>query len=128
MLVDALDHGESDFEVRRLLDARVEAERLLLATNKGLVADADLLEGADRGRIDRAIEALGEAARDAKHASVIQSRIDELDQATHDWAGRRMNRAVRAAIEGRDVAEIARRVEHAAGVEAHLDAHSRGRG
>jgi molecular chaperone HscA len=52
--------------------------------------------------------------------------MDELDQATHDWAGRRMNRAVQAAIEGRDVSEIARRVEHAAGVEAHLDAHSRG--
>jgi molecular chaperone HscA len=128
MLVDALDHGESDFEVRRLLDARVEAERLLNATKKGLASDADLLDGTDRARIDRAVASLAEAVREAKHASAIQARIDELDEATHDWAGRRMNRAVRAAIEGRDVSEIARRVEHAAGVEAHLDAHSRGRG
>jgi molecular chaperone HscA len=53
--------------------------------------------------------------------------MDELDAATHDWAGRRMNRAVQAAIEGRAVSEIAERVERAAGVEAHLDAHARGR-
>ena len=128
MLVDALDHGESDFEVRRLLDARVEAERLLLATEKGLASDADLLDAADRARIDGAVASLREAVRDASVAAAIQSRIDELDQATHDWAGRRMNRAVQAAIEGRDVSDIARRVEHAAGVEAHLEAHSRGQG
>jgi molecular chaperone HscA len=127
MLIDALDHGESDFEVRRLLDARVEAERLLLATDKGLVTDADLLDDAARIRIDRASAELREAIASAKTASAVQSRIDELDAATHDWAGRRMNRAVRAAMEGRAVSEVAKRVEHAAGVEAHLDAHARSR-
>ncbi|HEX6767607.1 MAG TPA: Hsp70 family protein, partial [Polyangiaceae bacterium] len=127
MLIDALDHGESDFEVRRLLDARVEAERLLLATDKGLVTDADLLDDAARIRIDRATAELREAIASATTASAVQSRIDELDAATHDWAGRRMNRAVRAAMEGRAVSEVAKRVEHAAGVEAHLDAHARSR-
>ena len=58
----------------------------------------------------------------------IESRIDELDHATHDWAGRRMNRAVQAAIEGRSVSEIAKSVEHAAGVDAHVLAHEQGRG
>jgi molecular chaperone HscA len=127
MLVDALDHGEEDFEVRRLLDARVEAERLLLATQKGLSSDSDLLDEPDRGRIERATSELRAAMRDAKSASAIQSRMDDLDAATHDWAGRRMNRAVQTAIEGRALSEVARRVEHAAGVEAHLDAHQRGR-
>src|SRR6185295_1701415 len=28
MLIDALDHGEDDFERRRLLDAKVESERV----------------------------------------------------------------------------------------------------
>jgi molecular chaperone HscA len=127
MLIDALDHGEADFEVRRLLDARIEAERLLLATEKGLASDADLLDDNERSRIDRAVTALRDAIPVAKAASALQSRMDELDAATHDWAGRRMNRAVQAAIEGKDVSEIARRVERAAGVEAHLDAHARGR-
>jgi molecular chaperone HscA len=127
MLMDALDHGEHDFEMRRLLDARVEAERLLLATEKGLATDADLLTDDDRVRVERAVSELRAVLGAAKHASAVQSRMDELDAATHDWAGRRMNRAVQAAIEGRDVSELARRVERAAGVDAHLDAHARGR-
>ncbi|HEX6274830.1 MAG TPA: Fe-S protein assembly chaperone HscA, partial [Polyangiaceae bacterium] len=61
MLLDALDHGEQDFEVRRLVDARVEAERLLLATSKGFAADADLLDDAERERIERAVASLREA-------------------------------------------------------------------
>ncbi|HEX6275399.1 MAG TPA: Fe-S protein assembly chaperone HscA, partial [Polyangiaceae bacterium] len=69
---------------------------------------------------------LREAVEGAKSASSIQSRIDELDAATHDWAGRRMNRAVEAAIGGRSVSEIAKSVEHAAGVDAHLAAHGQG--
>jgi molecular chaperone HscA len=126
MLLEALDHGEQDFEVRRLVDARVEAERLLLATSKGLASDADLLDEGERERIERAVASLRAAVRDAANASAVQSRIDELDAATHDWAGRRMNRAVEAAIGGRSVSEIAKSVEHAAGVEAHLAAHGQG--
>jgi molecular chaperone HscA len=128
MLLDALDHGETDFEVRRLVDARVEADRLLLATEKGLATDADLLSDPERARIERAVDSLRVAVREATSASSIQSRMDELDAATHDWAGRRMNRAVQAAIEGRSLSEIARSVEHAAGVDAHLAAHERSRG
>jgi molecular chaperone HscA len=33
MLLDALDHGEEDFEMRRLVEARVEGSRMLLATS-----------------------------------------------------------------------------------------------
>src|SRR6478609_6931935 len=47
MLIDALDHGESDFELRRLRDAQVEATRILLATDKALDTDADLLDEAE---------------------------------------------------------------------------------
>ena len=123
MLIDALDHGEADFEARRLADGRVEAERLLLATEKALVADADLLEDGEPARVKRAVEEL-RAAIGGASASALQARIDDLDAVTHEWAGRRMNRAVEAAIGGRALNEIERRVERAAGVEAHLLAHS----
>src|SRR5262249_46024628 len=48
MLLSALDHGEEDFERRRLIEARVEAEQVLAATRKALVADADLLLDEER--------------------------------------------------------------------------------
>jgi molecular chaperone HscA len=125
MLIDALDHGEQDFEARRLVDARVEGERLLLATEKGLGADADLLDASELALVTDAVKKLRAAVTAAAgNASAIQTSIAALDAATHAWAGRRMNRAVAAAIAGRAVSDVEQRVEHAAGVEAHLAAHA----
>src|SRR4029079_11029841 len=126
MLIEALDHGEEDFEKRRLVDARVESERVLLATEKGLRADADLLEPAERREVDSAIERLRSALTGLSPAA-IQAALDALDAVTHAWAGRRMNRAVQSAIAGRAVTDSERRVERAQGVEAHLAQHAAGK-
>ncbi len=123
MLIDALDHGESDFELRRLRDAQVEATRILLATDKGLASDADLLDDAERARIEKALTAVRQAASSATQASAVEGAISALDDATHDWAGRRMNRAIKAAIAGKNLGSVEQSVAHAAGVEAHLQKH-----
>ena len=123
MLIEALDHGEQDFEQRRLVEARVEGERLLLATAKGLQSDADLLVPDERSAVDAAVERLKAAIASANSPSVVQAAIDHLDEVTHDWAGRRMNRAVAQAISGKSVVDVERTVEHAAGVDAHVSRH-----
>ncbi len=127
MLIDALDHGEEDFELRRLADARVEASRIVLATEKGLASDADLLEPAERAAVEQTLAELRQIIERADKASLIQHRIDALDEVTHEWAGRRMNRAIAGAIAGKALGEVERSVEHAAGVDAHLAAHASGR-
>jgi molecular chaperone HscA len=127
MLIEALDYGEQDLERRRLVEARVEAERVLLATEKGLASDADLLNDQERAGIDRAMHSLRDAIAKAATASPVTAALDSLDHATHEWAGRRMNRAVAQAIAGRDVDEVGHTVEHAAGVDAHVARH-RGEG
>jgi molecular chaperone HscA len=123
MLIEALDFGEEDLERRRLVETRVEGERLVLATNKGLATDADLLEAAERAAVDHALAALKGAIESAKSASPVQAAIDGLDHATHDWAGRRMNRAVAQAIAGKSVLDIEKSVEKADGVDAHVARH-----
>jgi len=122
MLLSALDHGEEDFEKRRLIEARVEAERVVMATRKALVADADLLEEGERARIDEALSAL-EAAIKGDKARAIVARTDALDEVTHEWAGRRMDRAVAKAIAGKQVEDVEAAVANAAGVDAHVEAH-----
>lgn len=124
MLIDALDHGEEDFEKRRLADARVEGARIALAAEKSLEADADLLEPGERERIAVALTGLRIALETATKASAIQARIEGLDDATHAFAGRRMNRAIQQAIAGKALDEVAGSVSHAAGVEAHLNEQS----
>jgi molecular chaperone HscA len=123
MLLSALDHGEDDFERRRLIEARVEAGQVVSATKKALAADSDLLSAEEKARIDQALADL-EAALLGERLSAITARTEELDGATHDWAGRRMDRAVARAIAGKQVGEIEREVERAAGVDAHVEAHA----
>jgi molecular chaperone HscA len=122
MLMDALDHGEDDLARRRLAENRVEARRILTATQKALDSDADLLQPGEKERIVAACEALDEAAR-GEDPSKVHSRIEALDDATKAFAGRRMNRAIAHAIEGRRIDSIEKSVEHAKGIEA---AHASG--
>jgi molecular chaperone HscA len=124
MLLDALEHGEADLDARRLVEAKVEAERIGSATEKALRSDADLLKSGEAEQVERALAALRTAA-DGTNPSAIQNRIDELDHVTHDWAGRRMNRAVARAIEGKQVETVETSVAGAKGVDAHLAAEAR---
>jgi molecular chaperone HscA len=120
MLIDALDHGEEDLEQRRLAENRVDARRILTATRAALVNDADLLEPGERARIEGVCDAL-EAAALGESASLIHARFEAVDEATKAFAGRRMNRAIARAIEGRSLDVVEKSVEHAKGVEeAHV--------
>jgi molecular chaperone HscA len=121
MLLDAFDHGEGDLLARRLAEGRVEAHRLVLATEKALAADADLLDEAERSRIEDALVALRAAAL-RNEPGLITNAIAAVDGATKDFAGRRMNRAIAKALEGQTLDAVEKTVEHALGIDA---AHAR---
>lgn len=134
MLLDALDNGETDFELRRLVEARVEAERILLATDKAWQNDVALLTESERPVVERAIEQLRTAvahSRDATGdavaaaASQVQLLSDALASVTHEWAGRRMNQAISQALAGKDLGNVAASVAAAKGVDAHLAEHAK---
>lgn len=134
MLLDALDNGETDFELRRLVEARVEAERILLATDKAWQSDVELLTADERPVVERAMAALRLAVERSKTASgetvaaaasELQLLIDGLASVTHDWAGRRMNDAITRALAGKAVGNVADSVAGAKGVDAHLAEHAR---
>jgi molecular chaperone HscA len=116
MLLDALDHGEDDLEKRRLLEARVESERVAHATEKAITRDAHLLVPGEREAITTALAAL-RAAQAGPDAHAIRARLDDLDRATRDLAGRRMNEAIAKAIGGKDLGSLERDVAHAKGIE-----------
>jgi molecular chaperone HscA len=121
MLLDALEHGEQDFDRRRLAENRVEAHRILVATRKALVADADLLLPGEQARIEKACDALDGSTR-AEDATRMHALIEALDEATKAFAGRRMNRAIARAIEGQRLEAVEETVKHAKGIE---EAHAR---
>ncbi len=105
MLRDSLVHARDDMEKRLLIEARVEAERVLLALDAALRADGALLQAEERRRIDAAIArargAMGGLDRDA-----INAAIDLLDRETHPFAQRRMDRAIAQALKGQSLDEV----------------------
>jgi molecular chaperone HscA len=129
MLIDALDHGETDLELRRRRDAEVEARRVLLATEKAQASDWDLLDDSERARIEQALNQLKtllDKSEDnhKKQGRALADATELLAQVTHDWAGRRMDRAIAGAIGGRSVGQVFQEVEGARGVDAHVEEHS----
>jgi molecular chaperone HscA len=124
MLLDALEHGEEDLAARRVAEAKVEGERIRHATGQALEADADLLAPGEAETVRHALSRLSEALA-GHEPSAIHNRIDDLDHATHEWAGRRMNRAIARAIEGKQIGSVEATVAGAKGVDAHLAAEQR---
>lgn len=124
MLLSALDHGEEDLERRRLVEARVEAEQVLVATRKALASDADLLTADERERVEQAVTDLDAAIR-GDRAGVIVACTQAVDDATHAWAGRRMDRAVSRAIAGKQIDTVEEAVARAEGVDAQVEAHAK---
>ena len=107
MLMASLDHAQQDIEERLLIEKRVEAERVLAATDKALLEDGLLVDTDERGAIERAAAAVRAATRDVnRHA--LQAALEMLDRATQELAHRRMSKRIGEALEHKSVDEIAR--------------------
>ncbi|MEM9188218.1 MAG: Fe-S protein assembly chaperone HscA [Myxococcota bacterium] len=123
MLLDAYEHGEADVLARSLAEQRTEADRVLQAIRGALHEDAALLVKGEAEEIEAAMNRLETAGAGTDH-KVIRSRIEELDEATRAFAGRRMDRSMKAALAGRSVVDVAEETSSAKGVDAHVAEHA----
>jgi molecular chaperone HscA len=105
MLSEGFAKAEVDMDARRLREARVEAERMVLATRSALRADGDLLAEHERAAIDALVFDTERIAAGTDHAA-IDSAVEVLAQGTEGFAASRMNRGIRAALAGRKVEEV----------------------
>ena len=105
MLKDGFAHAEDDMAARSLREARVDAERMVLATRSALAADGALLDAAERQVIEAAIAAALHAAT-SDNADAIEAAVKALADDTEAFAAVRMNHGIRQALAGRRVEEI----------------------
>jgi len=111
MLIESFEHAEADFEARLLIEARNEAETVILATEKALRRPdldriaAESLEPGERERIE---DALADAKRaiGSDDREKIQMKTETLNQATRHLAEVVMNRSVREALAGKNVNDV----------------------
>ena len=105
MLQEGFTTAESDMLQRALREARVEAERMVLATRSALAADGDLLDEVQRADIEQLLAQLQATASTEDHHA-IEAAIKQLALGTEAFAAERMNRSIRSALSGRSVEEV----------------------
>jgi molecular chaperone HscA len=105
MLQDSFKTAEQDIKARALVEARVDADRMWLATQSALQADGDLLSAEDRARIDELMAATLEAKK-LEAAAAIEAITEALAKGTEAFAAQRMNRGIQHALAGQNIENI----------------------
>jgi Fe-S protein assembly chaperone HscA len=111
MLIESFEHAEADFEARLLIEARNEAETVILATEKSLRRPdfeqiaAEALEPGERAAIESAL-AKAKRVIAGEDRAEIQRQTEALNQATRHLAEVVMNRSVQEALAGKNVKDV----------------------
>ncbi|MFM1908413.1 MAG: Fe-S protein assembly chaperone HscA [Pseudomonadota bacterium] len=104
MLQDSFSTAESDMRARALAEARVDADRMLLATQSALDADGDLLNLDERAEVDGLMKQLRASLSD--DAAAIEAATQALAKGTEAFAAERMNRGIAQALSGKNIEAV----------------------
>lgn len=105
MLQDSFSTAQQDMQARALAEARVDADRMLLATQSALQADKDLLSADEQSSVSLLMTALA-AARDQADAAGIEAATQALAKGTENFAAQRMNRGIQKALAGKNIETV----------------------
>jgi molecular chaperone DnaK len=105
MILDSFDNAEEDFRRRQLIEARNEAETILVALEKGKKSSAwGKLTSDEKKRIAKMQNALNAIKVEEDYAAIRQA-IDALNQGTTRLAELMMDSAVSSALKGKSMDE-----------------------
>jgi Fe-S protein assembly chaperone HscA len=111
MLLDSFEHAEADFAARLLIEARNEAESVVMHTEKSLrapgftdIAKTELAPG-EQKRIEQALAGLKHVLTSSDKAA-IEQWTHVLNDATKHLAELMMNRSVHAALSGKNIDQL----------------------
>ena len=105
MLQDGFATAQQDMKSRALVEARVEGERMLMATRSALQADGGLLEPHEHAEVVALMDAVLQAMT-REDAEAIDAATEALAKGTEPFAARRMNQSIRQALAGRKVESL----------------------
>ena len=106
MLQQSFRTAEVDMRARALVEARVDADRLLLATQSALDADGALLSAAERAAIETLMQALRAVTAASDDARQVEGATQALAKGTEAFAAERMNHGIQRALAGKNVATL----------------------
>lgn len=112
MLRDSMEHAQDDIVQRLLVEARVDAQRLIHDLTAAMQADSELLNQQEQEALNAQMQQL-----ESVMAGDSRDAIDASTQALHELAGsfaeKRMNKAIASALQGTHIDQYHKEETHA---------------
>lgn len=105
MIQSSMQYAKQDMQSRLLREQQVEAARVHEAVTVAISSDAHLLSPTELRDIEAALHQLKTLAEGADTAA-IKAAIEHTNQLTDEFAARRMDNSIRAALQGHKVDEV----------------------
>lgn len=105
MVSAGMQHARGDILERLLIEARVEADRVIMEVGSAIEADAKLLKPGEQAMIDGQIARL-RTVMAGENRDRIDHEVQQLNALVGPFAERRMNAAITGALAGRNVDEV----------------------
>ncbi|MEK0161452.1 Fe-S protein assembly chaperone HscA [Pseudoalteromonas piscicida] len=106
MLKDSMSNAKEDMSARMLKEQQVEALRVLEALEASLATDGHLLAEDELNTLRGAMIELAQICESADNPEQIKKAIEAVDQASSDFASRRMDQSIKKALQGQSVDEV----------------------
>jgi molecular chaperone HscA len=105
MLQDSFSTAQIDMAARALAEARLDADRLVLATETALNADGALLSDEEHRTIERLMDTVRES-KSSDDAAFIEAQTKLLADGTEAFAAERMNAGIQKALAGKNIEAV----------------------
>ncbi|MGL5948540.1 MAG: Fe-S protein assembly chaperone HscA [Aeromonas sp.] len=106
MLSASFTHAKADMAARMLAEQHVEAKRVIESLSAALAADGQaLLNPAERATLEQTLQALQGCAQ-GSDLDVIKAAISACDNASQEFAARRMDASIRQVLTGQTIDKV----------------------
>ncbi len=105
MLKEGFETAQQDMKARALVQARVDAQRLIISTESALKVDGHLLSSEELTQIGKLMDVLREQIK-SDNAASIEAAVSDLSNGTEHFAAERMNQSIQMALSGQNIENI----------------------
>jgi molecular chaperone HscA len=105
MLQDSFGTAQEDMAARALAEARLEADRMVLATQSALKADGDLLTSDEIAHLETLMQ-VALKAKALENAAQVEAATKALADGTEAFAAARMNAGIARVLTGKSVEKL----------------------
>ena len=105
MVRDSFQFATEDIKARQIIEARNEANAIIVATEKALGRAANLIQKKEAESIRQILRQLGEVKEGDDHR-VIRAKIAEVEKTTHHLAEVLMDATLKEALESKKLSDV----------------------